>query len=278
MRIDPHTHSTVSDGTDSPSELMGRAVAAGLDVVVLTDHDTFDGLAEAQSAAASLGLGLVTGVEMSADVRGVSVHLLGYGCDANDVALRDELERIRQGRDARVPAMLGKLADLGMPLTMGDLLAEVAGSPSIGRPHVADALVAKGYVHSRDEAFATFLADGGAAFVPRYGVPLDRGVDLIHGAGGVAVIAHPWGRVSQAGLTGDVLGHLVRDHGLDGVEVDHGDHDAATRAELRALAASLGLLATGGSDYHGGGKAGHELGSETTGPAIWAEIERRAGA
>ncbi len=274
-RIDLHTHSAVSDGTDAPAHLVEHAVAAGLSVVALTDHDTFDGLTEAEETAARLGIELLPGVEISAQVRGVSVHLLGYGCDTEDDALLDELAKIRKGRERRVPAMLAKLDALGLPLTMDDVAAQAGDSPSVGRPHVADALVARGYLASRDEAFATLLADDGPAFVPRYGVPLARGIDLIHGAGGVAIIAHPWGRVSRGVLDTKSLRRLADVHELDGIEVDHGDHDEATRQKLRALAERSGLLTTGGSDYHGAGKVGHDLGSETTAPAVWTEIERR---
>jgi len=277
MRIDLHTHSRASDGTDTPEALVKRAKAAALDVVALTDHDTFDGLAAAHAAAIRVGIGLLPGVEISAQLDGVSVHLLGYGCDTANLRLGGELRKIRTGRERRMPTMLAKLEELGMPVTLADVHAQSGGSPSVGRPHVADALVAKGYIASREEAFAGFLDDGGAAFVPRYSVEVVRGIRLIHGAGGVAVIAHPWGRVSRAVLTPDVLARLRNDHGLDGLEVDHGDHDQADRAQLRALAKQLGLLVTGGSDYHGDGKTGHDLGSETTAPGIWAKIADRSG-
>jgi len=274
MRIDLHTHSSVSDGTDAPASLVARAAAGGLDVVALCDHDTFDGLAEALAAGAREGIRVVPGIEISAGRRGVSVHLLGYGCDVGDGALGAELAAIRQGRDGRVPAMLAKLAALGMPLDAQEVADQVGGSPSVGRPHIADAMVAKGYVASRDEAFASFLADGGPAFVPRYQVEVGRGVDLVHGAGGVAVIAHPWARVSRSVLDEDVLVQLAA-AGLDGIEVDHGDHDQATREHLREIAARAGLLVTGGSDYHGTGKTGHDPGSCLTAPDMFAEIESR---
>ena len=276
--IDLHTHSSVSDGTDTPAELVAKAAAAGLDTVALTDHDTFDGLGQAAAAAAPAGIRLVPGIEISAEREGASVHLLGYFCDVANPALAAELAKIREGRGRRIPAMLDKLAALGMPVSEQEVAAQAGDAPSVGRPHVADALVAKGYAASRDEVFSRWLADDGPAFVPRYSVPLERGIDLVHAAGGVAVIAHPWSRVSRTVLDEDVLTRLAAGHGLDGIEADHLDHDEATRQELYAIARRAGLLVTGGSDYHGAGKTGHDLGSRTTTPGVLAQIERRATA
>lgn len=275
MRIDLHAHSAISDGTDTPAELVAEALRAGLDVVALTDHDTFDGLPEALAAGESLGVRVVPGVELSTEVAGRSVHLLGYGCHTDDPALLTELALIRRGRDGRIPAMLAILAELGMPLDPA-VLARVSGSAtSIGRPHLADALVVQGYVADRTEAFDRLLADDGPAFVPRYAAPLEPAIRLIHAAGGVAVLAHPWGRVSREVLPEHYLGALARDHGLDGIEVDHNDHDRATRASLRELARRHGLLATGSSDYHGTGKRDHGLGVNTTSQQVLAEIDAR---
>ena len=277
MRIDLHAHSLVSDGTDTPAELVAAAAAAGLDVVALTDHDTFDGLPEARAQAERSGVRLVEGIEISTKRNGVSVHLLGYGCDPGDEALARELAQVREGRVQRLPLMLAKLAELGMPLTPADVAAQVGASPSVGRPHVADALVAKGYLANRTEAFTSYLADGGPAWVPRRTIEVGRAIDLVHEAGGVAVIAHPWARVSRGVLGADALAGLVAEHRLDGIEADHGDHDPDIRAQLRALADELGLLVTGSSDYHGTGKVGHDLGSELTAPEVFNELARRLG-
>lgn len=275
MRIDLHAHSAISDGTDTPAELVAEARRAGLDVVALTDHDTFDGLPEALAVADSLGVRVVPGIELSTEVAGQSVHLLGYGCRADDPELLAELALIRRGRQGRIPAMLALLAELGMPLDPA-VLARVSGAAiSIGRPHLADALVAQGYVADRTEAFDRLLADDGPAFVPRYAAPLEPAIRLIHAAGGVAVLAHPWGRVSREVLPERYLADLARDHGLDGIEVDHNDHDPGTRTALRAVAERLGLLATGSSDYHGTGKRDHGLGVNTTAPEVLAEIDAR---
>lgn len=275
MRIDLHAHSLISDGTDTPAELVAEARRAGLDVVALTDHDTFDGLPEALAAAESAGVRVLPGVELSTEVDGVSVHLLGYGCRTDDPALLAELALIRRGRDGRVPAMLALLAGLGMPLDPAVLARVSSSAASIGRPHLADALVAQGYVVDRTEAFDRLLADGGPAFVPRYAAPLEPAIGLIRAAGGVAVLAHPWGRVSREVLPERYLAELAQDHGLDGIEVDHNDHGPGTRAELRAVARRRGLLATGSSDYHGTGKRDHGLGVNTTRPEVLAEIDAR---
>lgn len=277
MRIDLHTHSAVSDGTDRPAELIGRAVVAGLDAVALTDHDTYDGLAEAAAAAAEHDLEFLPGMEMSclhshAGRRGVSVHLLAYGMDTGATDLSDELERLRRGRDDRVPRLLSRLAELGLPLTAEEVIAQAGGSPSIGRPHVADAMVARGYVVNRTEAFDRYLSDNGPAHVDRYACELEKGIALIHRAGGVAVIGHPWGRSSKAVLDPDELARLVREAGLDGFEVDHQDHTGAERAELRRLATTLGVLGTGSSDYHGTGKTNHDLGCNTTEPEVYRRL------
>ena len=277
MRIDLHTHSSVSDGTDRPAELVRKARAVGLDVVALTDHDTFDGLDEAAAEGERLGILLVRGMELSCSRRGDSVHVLAYGADRANPALAAEMARVRDGRLGRLAGVLAKLAELGVPVSEAEVMAQVGDSPSVGRPHIADALIKAGHVRDRQEAFDRFLADGGPAHVHRYTIEVDRGIDLVHEAGGLAVIAHPWGRGREYVLPSGVLEALVRDHGLDGIEVDHQDHDYETRKRLRALADDLGLLATGASDYHGVGKLDHDLGCNTTDPAVFSEIQQRLG-
>ena len=280
--IDLHTHSVVSDGTDTPAELVAHAAAAGLTVVALTDHDTFDGLDEARAAGQRLGVEVLPGMELSCSREHQSVHLLAYGADPADAALAEEMELVRDGRSGRLRPVLAKLAALGVPVSEEEVLAFVGSSPSVGRPHIADALVAAGHVKDRTEAFNRFLADGGPAHVGRYAIDIGRGIDLVHGAGGVAVIAHPWGRGRETVLPAAVLSDLVAEHGLDGIEVDHQDHDAAARAGLRELAGRLGVLATGSSDYHGTGKVDHDLGVNTTDPETYATLRslmgQRAGA
>jgi len=277
MRIDLHTHSSVSDGTDAPGELVRKALAAGLDVVALTDHDTFDGFDEAAAEGERLGLGVVGGMELSCSRLGNSVHVLAYGADPASPALAAEMARVRDGRLGRLAGVLRKLAELGVPVSEAEVMVQVGNSPSVGRPHIADALIAAGHVRDRQEAFDRFLADGGPAHVHRYTIEVDRGIDLVHEAGGLAVIAHPWGRGREQLLPASVLQGLVRDHKLDGLEVDHQDHDSDIRRRLRALAENLGLLATGSSDYHGTGKLDHDLGCNTTDPTVFTEMQRRLG-
>ncbi|MVA76159.1 PHP domain-containing protein [Auraticoccus sp. F435] len=277
MIIDLHTHSSVSDGTDAPAALVAKAAREGLDVLALTDHDTFAGLAEAQQAAERHGVQLVPGIEMSTQHEGRSVHLLGYGARTDDPALTAELVRVRAGREDRLTPLLQRLAELGLPLSEEQVRVHVGASPSVGRPHVADAMVAAGYVANRAEAFDRYLADGGPAHVPRYATPLRKGIRLIRAAGGVTVVAHPWGRDREWLLPEPLWPELV-EAGLDGIEVDHYDHGPEQRRRLRALAGRTGLLPTGSSDHHGLGKVDHELASNTTAPEVLAEIRARLAA
>lgn len=274
MRIDLHAHSAVSDGTDSPADFAAAATAAGLDVVALTDHDTFDGLDEADAAADGLGLRLIRGIEWSTEHGQRSVHLLGFGLDENDPAVQAELARVREGRENRLRPVLAKLAGLGYELTEEQVRAQAGSSPSLGRPHIADALVAAGYLPDRNAVFDRLLYDGGPADVPRYITPLEHAIALISAAGGTSVLAHPWGRGRRSQLPPEYLGELVRDRGLTGLEVDHQDHDERTRGELRALARRIGAVITGGSDYHGTGKTNHDLGCNLTSPEM---LERLGG-
>lgn len=276
-RIDLHTHSEISDGTDGPAELVAKAAEAGLTVVALTDHDTFAGLDEAVAAGASAGIRVIRGMELSCSSAGESVHLLAYGVDETDPELCSEMDKVREGRTGRVAGVLSKLADLGVPVSETEVMAHVGDSPSVGRPHIADALVARGHVADRKEAFDRFLADGGPAHVPRYTIPIDHGVDLVRAAGGVPVLAHPWSRGREASMPADLIASLVSDHGLAGLEIDHQDHDEQTRARLRELAATLPVVVTGSSDYHGTGKTDHDLGVNTTDPAMLARLDGLMG-
>ncbi|KAJ1684385.1 hypothetical protein LUZ63_020140 [Rhynchospora breviuscula] len=270
MRIDLHTHSTRSDGTVPVADLVAQAAAAGLDVVGLTDHDTASGWDEALEAASRHGVGLVRGMEVSTQEQHRSVHLLAYLPDPDEPALAAELERIRGGRDGRLPQMLEQLAGAGYPVTADDVAAVTAPGAVPGRPHVADALVARGMVADRDQAFAELLDSGRPGYVGRYAPSVEDAVRLVVRAGGVPVLAHPGGRGGGDVLTDEVV-HRLAGAGLGGLEVDHQDHDAATRDRLRALADALDLVVTGSSDFHGTGKKDHELGCNLTDPA---ELER----
>ncbi|MDH3035546.1 PHP domain-containing protein [Streptomyces sp. TRM75561] len=273
MRIDLHTHSTASDGTDTPAELVRKAAAAGLDVVALTDHDTTRGHAEAL-AALPQGLTLVTGAELSCRLDGVSMHLLAYLFDPEEPALLAERELVRDDRVPRAKGMIAKLNELGVPVTW-EQVARIAGNGSVGRPHVASALVELGVVDSVSDAFTPeWLADGGRAYVPKHETDPFEAVRLVKNAGGVAVFAHPAAVKRGRTVPDSAIAELAR-AGLDGIEVDHMDHDPGTRARLRGLAGELGLLVTGSSDYHGSRKT-CVLGEFSTHPEVYGEITRRA--
>ncbi|MEU1279885.1 PHP domain-containing protein [Streptomyces sp. NPDC005805] len=273
MRIDLHTHSTASDGTDTPASLVRAASAAGLDVVALTDHDTTRGHAGA-AAALPEGLTLVTGAELSCRLDGVGLHMLAYLFDAEDPELLRERELVRDDRVPRARAMVDRLRELGVPVTW-EQVARIAGDGSVGRPHIAEALVALGVVPSVSDAFtADWLADGGRAYVEKHELDPFTAIRLVKAAGGVSVFAHPGAVKRGRTVPESALAELAA-AGLDGVEVDHMDHDEATRARLRGLAGDLGLLVTGSSDYHGSRKT-CRLGEYTTDPEIYGEITRRS--
>lgn len=272
MRIDPHTHSRVSDGTDSPTQLVQRAARLGVHVIALTDHDTFDGVAEAMAAGDRAGVVVASGVEMSTRYSHHPVHLLGYGCHRDDRPLLEELRRIQQSRSSRLAAMADALSAAGMEMSVAEIRHQAGASPSVGRPHVADLMMRKGYVGDRDEAFRDWLKPGRPGFVPRYATDLTTAIAMIRAAGGAAVIAHPWGRGGERVVTAGVLRQLRDEHGLDGIEVDHQDHDPDARDLLSRLGQRLGLIRTGSSDHHGSGKLNHELGCNTTRPSAWAAL------
>ncbi|MCF1598209.1 PHP domain-containing protein [Streptomyces muensis] len=273
MRIDLHTHSTASDGTDAPAQLVRNAAAAGLDVVALTDHDTTRGYAEAIGALPE-GLTLVTGAELSCRVDGISMHMLAYLFDPEEPALLAERELVRDDRVPRARGMVAKLNELGVPVTWEQVL-RIAGEGSVGRPHVATALVELGVVPTVGDAFTEdWLADGGRAFVEKHETDPFEAIRLVKAAGGVTVFAHPAASKRGRTVSEAVIAEMAA-AGLDGIEVDHMDHDPDTRARLRGLAKELGLLTTGSSDYHGSRKT-CVLGEYTTDPEVYGEITRRA--
>lgn len=276
MRIDLHAHSDRSDGTDPPAEVMRRARDAGLDVVALTDHDTTAGHAAA-AAALPEGLTLVPGAEISCLRDGVSVHLLGYLFDSAHEELRGELDRIRTDRDRRARDMVARLNDLGVAVTY-ERVAALSGGGSIGRPHVARAMVELGVVEDVAGAFTDeWIGNDGRAYVEKYALDPARAVRLVDAAGGVAVFAHP-GAVKRGRVVGDGVVSELAGAGLFGLEVDHPDHDPATRERLRDTARGLGLRATGSSDDHGS-LTGRRLGCETTARDVWdAMLDKATGA
>lgn len=273
MRIDLHTHSTASDGTDTPAELVRGAAAAGLDVVALTDHDTVGGHADAR-AALPAGLTLVTGAELSCRLDGVSLHMLAYLFDPEEPELARERELVRDDRVPRAQGMVAKLRELGVPVTW-EQVARIAGDGAVGRPHIATALVDLGVVGSVSDAFTSeWLANDGRAYVEKHELDPFDAIRLVKAAGGVTVFAHPLAVKRGSCVPESAIAALAA-AGLDGIEVDHMDHDEPTRARLRGLAADLGLLTTGSSDYHGSRKT-CRLGEYTTDPEIYGEIVRRA--
>lgn len=266
MRIDLHTHSDRSDGTDTPAELVRNAHAAGIDVLAITDHDTTVGWDEATRTATETGVRLVRGIEVSTRYGGHAVHLLAYLPDPLHPELVAELDRVLEGRDDRLPGILARLSEIDIHLAAEDVRRLAGDAAALGRPHVADALVEAGVVASRDQAFAELLGPGGPAYVDRYAADLVTMIRTVADAGGVSVIAHPWAsRYRHTALDGAGL-EALKGEGLVGIEVDHEDHDARTREQLRGLAGEIGLVVTGSSDYHGTGKEGHDLGCNTTEP------------
>ncbi|QMU75206.1 PHP domain-containing protein [Streptacidiphilus sp. PB12-B1b] len=282
MRIDLHTHSSASDGTDSPAELVRNAAAAGLDVVALTDHDTVAGHAGAVAALsgpelAGSGLTLVTGAELSCVVGGISMHLLAYLFDPQEPEFARERDLVRTDRFRRAEAMVERCRELGAPITWEQVL-RIAGDGAVGRPHVASALVEAGVVPDVDSAFTgQWLANGGRADVRKHELDPFEAVRLVRAAGGVPVFAHPGAVKRGRTVSEQVIAELAAS-GLGGIEVDHIDHDGPTRARLRALAAELGLLTTGSSDYHGERKT-VRLGAHTTAPEVYeALVDQATGA
>lgn len=282
MRIDLHAHTSASDGTDAPEDLPGRARAAGIDVVAITDHDTTRGWERAATAAARAGVTLVRGAELScavvegggdATAEPITVHLLAYLFDPADPDLAEQRRILRREREIRVERMVELLAADGFPVELARVRQQ-AGGASIGRPHVARALVAAGVVATVDEAFDRYLHQGGPYYVPKADLDLFTAVRLVRRAGGVTVLAHPLarrrGRVVDAATIAAAAAA-----GLTGVEVDHTDHSPADRGLLRELAADLGLLGTGSSDYHGHNKT-VPLGAELTEPEVYRQLVARA--
>ena len=270
MRADLHVHSSASDGTDPPAEVMRRAAQAGLDVVALTDHDTVAGHAEARAAAGRLSL--LPGMELSCKLNGRSLHMLAYLFDADQPELAAELARIRDDRVIRARAMVDRLAGLGVAVTW-EQVTEIAGSAVVGRPHIARAMTASGAIASPREAFTRdWIADGGRAYVGRYALDPVRAIGLVRAARGVTVLAHP-----RAGrdtwVTNEQITRLAA-AGLAGLEVFHPDQSEAERARLIALAHDLALVPTGGSDDHGS-LTGYRLGGETTSGEAYQDLLSR---
>jgi 3',5'-nucleoside bisphosphate phosphatase len=271
--IDLHLHTTASDGTLSPGALVSRAAEAGLTTISVTDHDTTAGLDAAHRACVARGMTFVTGIEITAIEDGRDVHVLGYFFDPSSPSLAKFLAAQRADRLRRVREMGGRLGELGCPIDVDSLLAAASlqDGRSIGRPALADALVAAGHARSRDDAFARLLGAGKPAFVPRAGLSAADVVTTIHEAGGIASLAHP-GIIRMDGLVPPLASA-----GLDAVEVRHSDHPPGVEAHYREMARRHGLLVSGGSDYHGENvHRSVQLGAVTLDAADFDALRRRA--
>ncbi len=259
---DLHTHSTASDGSVAPAALVEQARAAGLSVVGLTDHDTLDGVAQAQQAGRELGVAVIVGVELSAMEGDHEVHLLGLHLD-HVTSLEPALADLRGARRRRADTMVDTLRALGVLISIEAVMAE-AGDGAVGRPHVARALIAGGWARDQRDAFDRYLGAGRPAFVNKQRLTVPDAIRLLHAAGGVAVLAHPGREGTLARLT------ALRTLGLDGVEVRHPSHSAEDEARLAALADHLDLVPSGGSDWHGAAEGPRVLGAVTI-PVAWVE-------
>ena len=272
--IDLHTHTNFSDGTDSPTQLINKALAAGISVLGLTDHDSISGWQEAVTALRP-GISLVPGAEISCQTPdGISVHILGLLFDSENLELMSTMQATRENRHGRMAKIITRLNEAGIEISMQDVLDQLADGATLGRPHLADALVKKGVVASRDEAFTQMLHNKSKYYVSHYSPLPEVAIKMIKAAGGVSVIAHPMASHRGRTISLETFGSLI-DAGLDGVEVDHRDHSPDEKTQLIELAKQNNLVMTGASDYHGNGKL-NQLGEYVTMPEQWERLEARA--
>jgi 3',5'-nucleoside bisphosphate phosphatase len=268
LLIDLHLHTTVSDGRCTPRELVVRVRDAGISVMAVTDHDTVGGVAEVLAHAAANGILAIPGIEITAVEHERDVHILGYFFDPEHAALSEFLAAQRAIRVERVRAIGERLAALGMPVDLDPVLSEgrAQTARSIGRPRVARLMVAAGYVADTREAFDAWLGRGCPAFVPRAGAPIEDVISIVHRAGGLVSLAHPGRTHIDARL------EALAANGLDALEVYHSDHDLAGVSKYAEVAGHLGLLITGGSDFHGDPSHGIEPGGASLPAADWARL------
>jgi predicted metal-dependent phosphoesterase TrpH len=272
--IDLHTHTNFSDGTDSPTQLINKALAAGISVLGLTDHDSISGWQEAITALRP-GISLVPGSEISCQTSdGISVHILGLLFDSENLELMGTMQATRENRHGRMAKIITRLNEAGIDISMQDVLDQLAEGATLGRPHLADALVEKGVVASRDEAFTQMLHNKSKYYVSHYSPLPEVAIKMIKAAGGVSVIAHPMASHRGRTISLETFGSLI-DAGLDGVEVNHRDHSPDEKTQLIELAKQNNLVMTGASDYHGNGKL-NQLGEYVTMPEQWERLEARA--
>jgi 3',5'-nucleoside bisphosphate phosphatase len=274
--IDLHTHSNVSDGTDTPAALINKAHAQGLRVVALTDHDSTSGWDEAV-AALPPGMDLALGAEISCQAEGgFSVHMLGLLFDGGNLDLQNSMARVRDNRIGRMERIISKLNAAGIEISMAEVRAELTDEVTLGRPHLADALVKKGFAKNREEVFSELLHNNSKFYIPHYSPAPEEVIQMIKAAGGVAVIAHPFASLRGKTIDESAFTNMVT-AGLDGIEVFHRDHGSEEREALLRIASEFNLIATGSSDYHGEGKL-NLLAEFTTTQENWEKLEARASA
>ncbi len=267
MAIDLHTHSSYSDGSDTPDELLERAAALRLTSIGLTDHDTLEGIPEARIAAERRGIELIPGTELSLEYPRGGMHLVVLWLEPEHGPLQDRLAELRRGRDGRNARIVERLDELGLPVELDEVLAE-AGEGSVGRPHIAAVLIRHGYVDSMEQAFDEYLGNDRKAYVARERLEPRQAIQLARASGGVPILAHPHTlRIDNRFEMADLLVEL-RAHGLVGIECHYGSYPADGRSGLVALADRFGLLPSGGSDYHGSYKADVALGVGRAGIAV----------
>ncbi|MFH0784769.1 MAG: PHP domain-containing protein [Pseudomonadota bacterium] len=257
MKIDLHVHSTFSDGSMSPTELVQYAHRIGLSAIAITDHDTIDGTEEARCVGNQLAVEVVPGLELSIKHGDCAVHLLGYLFQPSDKAMTLALKRLQGGRLERNKIILENLNRFGVNIHLHEL-EKISGHGQSGRPHIAQILMKKGLVKNMDEAFEKYLARGGLAYAPRYVLRADEAITMIKNAGGLAVLAHPQ-QIEKSGQDATAVISELRAAGLDGIEVYYPTHSRQFKKKLLAMAKKLDLLITGGSDYHGSIRPGTTL-------------------
>ena len=274
--IDLHTHSLASDGTDTPGELVNKALATGLTKIALTDHDTLAGWDEAINYLRP-GLDLILGSEISCQTDdGISVHMLGLLFDPENQALLKMLEQTRDNRVGRMEKIISRLNEAGIEISMAEVMAQVAEGATLGRPHLADALIAKKFVKDREEAFSELLHNNSKFYISHYSPTPEAVIKQIKQAGGVAVIAHPLASLRGRTITVESFESMVS-AGLDGIEVSHRDHTIEQQSLLSDIVKEFNLVATGSSDYHGNGKL-NQLGEFTTSELAFETLEAKASA
>ncbi len=267
MRIDLHVHSTFSDGVFSPRELVEMAVDRSVAVLSLADHDCVEGIEEARDAGDARGVEIVSGVELSSEFHGRDLHILGYGFDEKNDELREMLRRFRDTRQKRGIRIVENLKKMGVELDIEEVLAK-SPDGSLGRPHIAEALIEKGYAGNHSEAFARYLGEDSPAYVKKHKLAPGEAINYIRTAGGLAFLAHP-GNYLENGI------NELLEYGFDGMEIIHPNHSADDVRRLRAMADKFGLLMSGGTDFHGFSGRDMPMGDLDVPEEIWTDLKER---